>query len=183
MTDDWQWVAIRRIADHASDTSGPTHWGYRVNGNWETLCGAITTYRADRWIETVPTRPTCQRCTRIKARRGLANLILLRDEHEKSLQRAVHASFNSGAIPELKLALKEDRVNDERLKSFRRQQVSSEELAAIRYMTEEFERVAQRILGIVTPSRELDMALTRLQEAKFWANEGIAQGHLAAREK
>lgn len=60
------------------------------------------------------------------------------------------------------------------LERFTRQQLQGETIAAIETSTSVFHAAASFVVDRTKPSREQSLALTALEEAKFWANQGLA---------
>jgi len=69
---------------------------------------------------------------------------------------------------------------DEILRRFERQSIEPEQLRIIELMTHYFHDIAEDILEITRPNREQSLALTALEEAKYWVNQSIAQHGAAA---
>ncbi len=60
------------------------------------------------------------------------------------------------------------------LDRFTRQSLGTAQIRAIESQTQDFHILAEDILDHTRPSREQSLALTALEEAKFWANQAIA---------
>lgn len=65
-------------------------------------------------------------------------------------------------------------ANDEILRRFERIPQTSESIADIVHSTATFREQAEFILRETKPGREQSLALTALEEAKFWTNQAIA---------
>lgn len=57
---------------------------------------------------------------------------------------------------------------------FMRFPLKDDAISSIERITGEFEDFAEWLAGVLPVSREGSLALTHLQEAKFWANDAIA---------
>ncbi|MDF2695260.1 MAG: hypothetical protein K0S65_3643 [Labilithrix sp.] len=64
-------------------------------------------------------------------------------------------------------------ARDDILARFTRQKPDAEQIRAVETSTKVFHAAASFVTDCTKPSREQSLALTALEEAKFWANQGI----------
>lgn len=62
-------------------------------------------------------------------------------------------------------------------KNFKHHVPGEEDLAKYTLLRADFRAVVERLLKTCPKSRERSLALTKLEEASFWANASIARNH------